>query len=398
VRRTLSIYIISEILAPFLFGLLAFTVLLLTARILRLIELVVTRGVSFLQIGKLFGLILPTFLEMTVPMAFLLAILFGLGRLSSDQELLALKVSGVGPVRILLPIAMFSLLVCSFTMLTTTWLRPAASLAMKKEIFEIAKGRIGTTMREKVFNNHFPKVLIYVEEVVPPGNTFQGMLIVDRRNPSRENVIISRVGLFSSDEESQNIVFKLFDGTVHEKDKKRKGFSQTRFNVYHVKLDLEETFGLIRQKKRGPKEMSLRRLVRTIRSKNAQGLKSTSELIELHQRLAFSFAPIVLGLLGGALVMAQTRVRASRPWGFAACLFWLLIYYALLSMGKALGEREILAPWLALWLPNLVVGLIATYYIKKAVNESPPAFQITLDKISATMNRKLFRRARRFFS
>ena len=96
-RKTLWRYIIAEILPPFFVGLLAFIFILLIVRILKLIDLVVTRGVPLVQVAKLLSLILPTFLELTVPMAFLLAILLGLGRLSHDQEILALKASGVSP-------------------------------------------------------------------------------------------------------------------------------------------------------------------------------------------------------------------------------------------------------------------------------------------------------------
>jgi lipopolysaccharide export system permease protein len=103
--RILFRYLVSEILPPFFVGLLAFTLILLVGRMLKLIELVVTRGVPLVQISKLFMLILPTFLEMTVPMAFLLAILLGLGRMSNDQELLAMKASGVSPTQILWPAA-----------------------------------------------------------------------------------------------------------------------------------------------------------------------------------------------------------------------------------------------------------------------------------------------------
>ena len=88
-RRTLTGYLLSEILPPFLLGLLTFTFILLIARILKLVELIVTRGIPLTQVGRLLVLILPTFLELTLPMAFLLAILLGLGRLSGDQELLA---------------------------------------------------------------------------------------------------------------------------------------------------------------------------------------------------------------------------------------------------------------------------------------------------------------------
>ena len=388
-KRTLTTYIISEVLPPFLLGLAAFTLILLVARILRLVELVVTRGVPFLQIGKLFALILPTFLEMTVPMALLLGIFLGLGRLSGDHELLALKASGISPTQILLPIGTIALFISLITLLLTTLVRPAANLALKKELYNIAKNHVGTALREKVFNDDFPQVLIYVEDVVPPGDTSQGVLIVDRRNPARENIIFGKVALILSDEESKTINLKLFDGAIYEREKKRSSFSQTRFNTYDFKLDLEEAFSPIRKKERGPKEMSLRRLGKAIQLKEEQGLSPTAERIELHQRFSFAFAPLVLSLLGVSLVLVPTRSRASRSWGFTLCLSWLLVYYGLLSMGKALGERDILPPVLALWIPNIVVGLIAIRLFRKALKESPLLIQSKLEDFSLYLNRRI---------
>lgn len=388
-KRTLTAYIISEVLPPFLLGLAAFTLMLLVARILRLVELVVTRGVPFLQIGKLFALILPTFLEMTVPMALLLGIFLGLGRLSGDHELLALKASGISPTQILLPIGTIALFISLITLLLTTLVRPAANLALKKELYNIAKNHVGTALREKVFNDDFPQVLIYVEDVVPPGDTSQGVLIVDRRNQARENIIFGKVALILSDEESKTINLKLFDGAIYEREKKRSSFSQTRFNTYDFKLDLEEAFSPIRKKERGPKEMSLKRLGKAIQLKEEQGLSPTAERIELHQRFSFAFAPLVLSLLGVSLVLVPTRSRASRSWGFTLCLSWLLVYYGLLSMGKALGERDILPPALALWIPNIVVGLIAIRLFRKALKESPLLIQSKLEDFFLYLNRRI---------
>ncbi|OGQ25335.1 MAG: LPS export ABC transporter permease LptF [Deltaproteobacteria bacterium RIFCSPHIGHO2_02_FULL_60_17] len=388
-KRTLTTYVVLEILPPFLLGLAAFTMILLIARILKLVELVVTRGVPFLEIAKLFALILPTFLEMTVPMALLLAIFLGLGRLSGDHELLALKASGISPTQVLLPIAAVALAVSLITLLLTTLVRPAANLALKKELYTIAKNRVGTALKENVFNDDFPQVLIYVDELVPPGDTSQGVLIVDRRNPARENIIFSKVALIVSDEESNTIDLKLFDGALYEREKQRPSFSQTRFNTYDLKLEFDEAFSPIRKKERGPKEMSLRRLGKSIQLKESKGLRPTAELIELHQRFSFAFAPLVLSLLAVSLVMVPTRSRASRSWGFALCLTWLLVYYGLLSMGKALGEREILPPAVALWLPNIVVGLAGIRLFQKALKESPFLIQSKLEDFSLYLNRKL---------
>ena len=378
-RKTLARYLISEILPPFFFGLLAFTFILLIARILKLIELVVTRGVPLLQIGKLLLLILPTFLELTVPMAFLLAILLGLGRLSHDQEILAFKASGISPMQILWPIAAIAVIIAAVTLLLTMFARPAANLALQKELYNIAKSRIGTALREKVFNDDFPKILIYVEEIIPPGNTAQGVLIVDKRDPAKEDIILGKVALISTDEKTNTLGLKLFDGSIYEREKKRPGFSQTRFNIYDFKLDLDELLGPIKKKDSGPKEVSFKRLVHLIHEKEGRGINAVPERMELQQRFSFAFVPLVFGLLGVSLTLLPRSARASRSWGFALCLFWLLAYYALLSLGKALGDKGLLEPVPALWLANLVVGGISVHLFTKAIRESPLTLLTKLD-------------------
>jgi lipopolysaccharide export system permease protein len=378
-RRTLARYLISEILPPFFFGLLAFTFVLLIARILKLIELVVTRGVPLLQIAKLLSLILPTFLELTVPMAFLLAILLGLGRLSHDQEILALKASGVSPLRILWPIAHLALIIAAITLLLTMVARPAANQALKKELYNIAKSRIGTALKEKVFNDDFPKILIYVEEIIPPGNTAQGVLIVDKRDPQRDDIILGKVAIISTDEQTNTLGLRLFDGSIYEREKKRPGFSQTRFNIYDFKLDLDDLVGPVKKKDSGPKEVSLNHLIATIHQKEDSGVKAIPERMELQQRFSFAFVPLIFCLLGVSLILLPHSARAGRSWGFLLCLFWLLAYYGLLSLGRALGDKGLLHPVPALWLPNLVVGGIAVHLFTKALRESPLQLLTKLD-------------------
>lgn len=370
-RRILSRYLVAEVLPPFLLGLLAFTFILLVGRMVKLIELVVTRGVPVSQIGKLFSLILPTFLEMTVPMAFLLAILLGLGRLSNDQELLAMKASGVSPTRILWPIVGIAVIISLATLALTLFVRPAANFALKKELYSIAKSRIGTALKERVFNDEFPRILIYVEEIIPPGNTVQGVLIVDSRDRDRENIILGKVARIASDEESNSLGLRLFDGSIYEREKTRAGFSQTRFNIYDFRLNLDELVGPVRPQQSGPKEMPLADLLRSIDAKRARGNVATAERMELHQRISFGFAPLVFCLLGVSLTLLPRSSRANRSWGLVVCVLWLLCYYGLLSLGKALGDKNLVHPVLALWLPNIVVGFIGLHFFKQAMRETP---------------------------
>jgi lipopolysaccharide export system permease protein len=391
-QKTLSRYLISEILPPFFVGLLAFTFILVIARILKLIELVVTRGVPLWQIGKLLSMILPTFFELTVPMAFLLAILLGLGRLSNDQEILAMKASGISPPQILWPIAAIAAVIALVTLSLTLFARPAANLALRKELYSIAKNRVGTALKEKVFNTDFPKILIYVEEVIPPGNTAQGILIVDKRDSAKEDIILGKVALISTDEQTNTLGLRLFDGSIYEREKKRPGFSQTRFNIYDFKLDLDDLIGTGKRRDTAPKEASLKELLNTIRSKQASGGDAIAERMELQQRFSFGFVPIIFCLLGVSLTLLPRSSRASRSWGFALCLFWLVAYYVLLSLGKALGDKGVLPPVPALWLPNFFVGGIAVFLYTKAVRESPLVLQTRLERAWAWAARHVGRR------
>jgi lipopolysaccharide export system permease protein len=390
-RRTLTRYLLSEILPPFLLGLLTFTFILLIARILKLVELIVTRGIPLTQVGRLLALILPTFLELTLPMAFLLAILLGLGRLSGDQELLALKSSGVSPVQILLPLTFLAASAAVITLLLTTWVRPAAQVALKNELYDIARTRIGTALREKVFNDDFPNILIYVEEIIPPGNVAQGILIIDKRETGKDNIILGKVGLINTEEQTHTLSLRLFDGSIYERDRTRSDFSQTNFNIYDFKLDLDEFIGSAKMKDAGPKEMSLNRLLKTIEQKQAAGIIARAELMEFHQRIAFSFAPIVFCLLGASLSLLPRTSRTNRSWGVALCIVWLVIYYALLSLGKALGERGAFHPFVALWFPNIILGVISLHLFRKALHESPLLLQTRFDAASLWLGQRLTR-------
>jgi lipopolysaccharide export system permease protein len=313
-------------------------------------------------------------------MAFLLAILLGLGRMSNDQELLAMKASGISPAQILWPVAILAVVIALITFFLTMFGRPVANFALKKELYNIAKNRVGTALKEKVFNDDFPKILIYVEEIVPPGNTAQGVLIVDKRDQTREDIILGKVARISTEEETNTLGLRLFDGSIYERETNRPGFSQTRFNIYDFKLDLDDLIGPIQQKESGPKEMTVSELLSSIDKKQREGAKTVAERMELQQRISFGFVPLLFCLLGVALTLVPRSSRANRSWGFMLCLFWLVAYYALLSLGKALGDKNILHPIPALWLPNVVVGAIGAHFFRHALRDSPLSFPRVLDR------------------
>lgn len=360
-------YIFRELLVPFLFGLSVFTFVLLIARLLRLIELVVNRGVPATSILKLFAYIMPAFLEVTVPMAMLLAIIVAFGRLSADYEMVAFRSSGLSLYQLMAPVVIFVLLATVATAALTLFARPWGNRSLRSSLFEIARTRASAGIRPQVFNDDFPGLVIYTEEIDPVSDVLRHVLISDDRDERQRNRIFAREGVMVSDPAAETVTLRLRDGFIQTTDARRGTEYQTEFATYDVSLDLRRALAGDRERERDPKEMPLGELRRAIAAKAAAGEPHGLESAEYHRRFSLPFACIVFGL--AAVPLGIQPARGVRSRGFAVSVVLIFLYYILLSGGQALAEQRILPAALGLWLPNLAFVILGSYLFRQAARE-----------------------------
>ena len=372
--RILYRYTLREMLAPFLLGLGVFTFVLLLARLLRLIELVVNRGLPATQVIRLFSYLLPAFLELTVPMAMLLAILVAFGRLSADSEITALRSAGVSLYQLTPGVATFVV----GSMLVTTWLAvyacPWGNHQMRLALFEIARTRATAGIRAQVFNDEFSGLTIYTEGIDPKNDRLIHVLIADQRNPDQQNTIFAAEGTLISDPARHLVTLHLDDGVIYTRDTSGRSEYRTDFESYAVSLDLESALAGLSEEEEDPKELSLAALTARIATRRATGTPVTAELVEYHRKFAIPFACVVFGLL--ALPLGIQPGRAVKSRGFTLAVGVIFVYYMLLSVGQALAEQDRIPAMLGLWLPNLVLGTAGLVVFRRAARELPvlPAF------------------------
>ncbi len=365
--RILNRYLFLEVLVPFFFGLCVFTFVLLIARILKLVEMVVNRGVPLLDMMKTFSLILPAFLEVTVPMALLLAILLGFGRLSSDSEVVALKTSGVSLYQMMLPTAVFTLLATLLTFAIAIYVRPWANGALRWQLFEVVKSRVSAGFKDKVFNTDFPGLVIYIEEIEGGGATLKGILISDARSPESRSTVIAKIGLLVPNEDAKTLTLRLLDGTIYSRGSHEGSFEKTDFTVNDVNLSLSLTD--IRPRQKDPKEMTLSELRTRIDQREACHQPAYEERIELHRKFSIPFACVVFLFVGIPLAIPPARAVRSR--GFAVSLLLIFLYYVPLTVGQTLAEKGFMPPLIGLWIPNALFLALGLFLFGKAANEAP---------------------------
>jgi lipopolysaccharide export system permease protein len=367
--QTLNRYVLREIFIPFGLGLAAFTVILLIARILKLVEMVVNRGVPLLNVLKLFSYILPAFLEVTVPMALLLGVLIAFGRLSSDSEVIALRASGVSLYQLMRPVAGFAVVTYLVALGLSMYARPWGNSQLRSGLYEIAKTRASAGMKEKVFSDDFSGLVIYVDHIEPPGNLLRGVLISDSRDPAQRNTVFARLGMVISNEALHTLTLRLVDGSIHALYAKDRSYHRTDFSTYDITLDLDTALASLRPRERDPSEMTVGDLETAIAAKRAAGLPAFGESVELQRKFSIPFACLAFAAIGVPLGIRPSRSVHSRS--FTLSLLLIFSYYLLLSLGESLGERGVLPAGVALWLPNILLTLLAGMLFVHAARERP---------------------------
>ena len=384
-KKTTYLYILKETLPIFFIGLMVFTIILLMDKILKMIELIVTRGVSFHQILMLLLFISPSFLTFTIPMAVLLGILLALGRLSGDSEITAFKASGMSLYQLFIPISIFSICAYLLTTLLVLYGLPWGNRGFKATLYLIAQSKADIEIKERVFNDMFDGLVVYVDKIPIQGKKMEGILIYDEREQGKSTTVFANEGFLSNNPKSQEIILRLLNGDIHRVERQNNVYQKVQFQTYDVRLELAKAFTAI-GKKLKDREMSIDDIKQKMEEQRRRGQVTTSLEIELHKRYAFPFACIVFGLIGVPLGI-QPR-RSGRSYGFVFSLLIILAYYISLTTFEILTLRLKLPPFLAGWAPNLLFGGLGIYLLIKAANETPFKLSIWLVEGMDAIQRK----------
>ncbi|MEE9436131.1 MAG: LPS export ABC transporter permease LptF [Candidatus Adiutricales bacterium] len=362
-KRIIPLYIIKEILPPFFVSLLVFNFIMILAKILELSELVIVKGVRLDTILRFLLYSLPFSLMVTIPLSTLLAVLLAFLRLTGDNEIAVIKSAGIGLYRLLPPVILFCLWTYLVTSYLVLYLVPYSNRAYRNELLELAKVSADISIKERIFNNDFSQMVLYVNFIDLNQGWMRDIFIRDSRDTEMDNVVVASRGRIATDKKKRILVFELFDGVI---DRVEETIS---FKRYDLKLDLESA--LSSQHLRPPDQFELDQedLWTVINGFDKDDIRYYTYRLEAHKRLSLPAASLVLGLI--AVPLGLQGKNRGRNWGIIMGLGVFLIYYFLFTAGLSFGETGFYPPMLAMWMPNLIVGGAAIFFLRRANREAP---------------------------
>ncbi|MFC1513358.1 LptF/LptG family permease, partial [Thermodesulfobacteriota bacterium] len=291
-------YLATEILAPFFASLLILTAILFLGRLAPMLDVILDFGVNFPDFIRFCTYLLPNMLLFIIPMAAMIGVIIGFGRMVTDNEVIAMKAGGIGLYRMLPPVIIFAVAAAGATALVSTTLIPAGNTATKQILFRLAKEKIDNGLKEKQFSESLGDMVIYVDKVDPDSRELQGMYVSDMRTPKTPTTIIARSGMLQAHMESMEVRLEMTDGTLHRAPDDR---SQTVFfKKYTLKVPLQEPKAVLGESAGGINKGRLTQ-EELLNKAMVAGKKSkigASLLTEYHKRLAMPVGCFILSLLG----------------------------------------------------------------------------------------------------
>ena len=354
--RIIDRYVIREIIPPFLIALLVFTFILIIPFIIDLAEQMIAKGVPWVTLLQLMATLVPGVAALTIPMALLIGILVAMGRLSADREVVVLMACGVSPYRLLQPILFLGVIcwgVASWVMLEAM---PNANQTFREISNKIVMDRAEGEVRPRVFFEDFPNLVLYVNEVPLGGTGWTDVLAADSRNPAQQVIYLAKRGRMVIDREARTIQMVLEEGTRHRTDVANPtAYEAARFASTILSLDPETVFP--RQgPARGDRELSLEELHAKAEEFRAQGQSPHNQVMEIHKKFSIPVACFVFAILG--LALGATSRKDGKLAAFVLGIGVIFSYYVVMYGGEALAKGHWLPAWLAMWLPNFILGAV----------------------------------------
>lgn len=358
-RNRLSIldrYLIGEMAAPFGFAIAAFTLFLLINTFFLAADYIINKSVPFVLVARYIVLQIPSFVYLILPFATLFGVLQGFGRLAGDNEMTAMRTSGISLSRIARPAIIMGVVLT------------LAAFGINEYIAPQSQHKSQTIFRQIAYHSSQPIIApdqfvrtedgrhsIFVASVDPQSGLMRSVQIYSLNGSGYFPETLTAA---TARQRSGKLV--LYDGVQTFYGPSGLVTKQQHFNTLEFPL---VDASLLFEGPRGPFEMNSRELARQIKALRGSGEDTRQFEMTLQQKYAMPVACLISIII--ALPLGVRFGKRGRGVAAMLALVVLLVYWLLMAATNALGKDGALPPFTAAWIPNIILGSAGLFMMWK---------------------------------
>ena len=385
--KTLHLYLTRQVLATLVMTVFVCTFILLMLNGLKeILELLVKREATVAVVGQAVLLLIPWVLAYALPMGMLTAALMVFGRFSADQELTAVRASGVSLISLTGPVLLLSVVLSGVCGWINCYLAPTCRVAYNQLIYQATKAQPGLLLQPNEYLQ-LGTATIFAEKVHADGTNLENVIVYETKAGELCRWLKAPAGTIRSDPANEEIVLTLNDATGSTREAGAGWVPLGQGGELPLPFKLPTANETAKQV--AVSDMTFRQLRRQladieqasshtapIQDASPEALKAERQahriahdlsmpvLVQIHREVAFSFA-----CFGFTLVGIQLGIRAHRretSIGIAIALVLVLVYYCFMIVAQAWSYHPERAPHLILWLPNFIFQAVGAVMLWKA--------------------------------
>ena len=391
--RTLHRYLTRQIVATMLMTVVVFTFVLLLGNVLKeILTMLVNRQATLMMALQAIGLLIPFVLVFALPMGLLTATLLVFGRFSADQELTAVRASGISLVSIVTPVLLLSAVMSLVSAWINLEIAPKCRVAYKRLLVRVGMSQASLLLPEKTFIKEFPNRIVYIGGI--DGSNLKDVLIYNLNSEGKVDYYIrASEGKIETDQSSQVIHVQLTDawrvGLMEDSEVPVPVYAAESSLSYTNKPDdlkpeklqlsdmtfqeLRSQLALLEERVRyfGPDPAQLTREEAQEKLREIKEFRQDITLpirLQIHSKIAFSFASIGFTLVG--IPLGIRAHRRETTFGIAMALILVAVYYSFFILGQSLETNPEYFPHLILWIPNFLfqaIGIVLLWRANRGV-------------------------------
>ncbi len=284
--RLLSRYLLRQLVGPFVFALAALTSLMLLSQIAKKFGALVGKGLPWAVIAEVFGLSIPFIVAMTLPMAVLLAVLYAFSHLAADNEITAMRASGISVYQVLVPVLAWGVFMSALNFAFVDQVLPRSNARLRNLLIDIGRKKPTFELREQVINEVPPsQYFLRANRIDGATGRLREVTIYDVGNDASRRIIYADSGLMAYAEGQTDLSLHLFDGSIHQyRPSEPENFQLTYFKVNDIRVRnvFDELERNTTESVRGDREMSTCEMLAVIRDadrERAEALRDRRELL-----------------------------------------------------------------------------------------------------------------------
>ncbi|RKY38230.1 MAG: hypothetical protein DRP76_04810, partial [Candidatus Omnitrophota bacterium] len=337
-------YILKDFFTSLIFSFLFITLVMVLGNLVKLSDMVIRKGVSVIEAFKIFLFLTPYLISFILPLSLLLGTLLSLGRLASDNEIIALKVSGVSSLKILQFFIIVGIIFSLGLFILNDKIFPHFHYLYRKEAKNLKTKGIISFIEPGVFLENFGNFILHIEDV--NGNKLKNIFIYMIQGGKLSEVTFAKVGEFIIEE--KKLKMKLEDGFQDRINPKNpQEFYRLNFKVFFMELPITKRPEKVDKK---PQDLTFREIKKKIKHLKSLGIEPKDLILNLHKRISLSFSPLIFVILGfGIALNLKPRTKSVN---FGIAFFCAGFFYLFLILAETFSQLANLPAFIGMWFPN----------------------------------------------